>query len=299
MTSILKLVVLVKYLQIKFSFLLLIYFLDIRVKRLAIGETQLLASEIYSSVEEDHAAPLVVINNYCKWTLGNAEYRIYAGTTYDQPSFIFAGYTEAFSVIQEDFKQYIEGLVSWKLTNDHYCLLYFKVGAKLQWRRESNNIGIGCSNYTASTYSQVLHEIPEWASKGRDNELIKFQRFDSGSLSTLQQCTDDICVQITAGSDHQIRTSVYVIPKHISHVAPSIQSEVSQSDLDFIIIDESDCLLSCDDSTTPDPSQSYLNLTSGKVLAIALGVPFGIIGLVVVCALLACTIKLCICACEK
>ena len=253
MTSVSKLVVLVKYLRIKFSFLLLIYFLDIRVKRLAIGETQLLASEIYSSVEEDHAALLVDINNYCKWTLGNAEYRIYAGTTYDQPSFISGGFTEAFSVIQEDYIQYIEGLVSWELTNDRYCLLYFKVGSKLQWGRESNNIGIGCSDYTAVAISQTLSQIPEWASQGNDSELIKFKRFDSTSDYTLQHCSTDICIQIYAGASHQIRTSVDVIPKCISDFSSSFRDYFSQSDLDAMIFNKSDSNWGCDDSTSTPP----------------------------------------------
>ena len=266
MTSILKLVVLVKYLRIKFSFLLIIYFLDIRVKRLAIGETQLLASEIYSSVEEDHAALLVVINNYCKWTLGNAEYRIYAGTTYDQPSSILDGFTEAFSVIQEDFIQYIEGLVSWKLTNDRYCLLYFKVGSKLQWGRESNNIGIGCSDYTAVAISQTLGQIPERASQGNDSELIKFKRFDSTSDYTLQHCSTDICIQIYAGASHQIRTFVDVIPKCISDFSSSFQDYYSQSDLGAMIFNESDSNWGCEDSTSTPYIWETLGGAGGCVL---------------------------------
>ena len=68
-----KIVVLLKYSQIKFFFVYL-YFSDMRVKRgwglypaLIIGdqETYRLATNIYSGVEDDHAALFVEINNYC------------------------------------------------------------------------------------------------------------------------------------------------------------------------------------------------------------------------------------------
>ena len=191
---------------------------------LRIGETVSLASEIYSSVEEDQTALLVEINNYCEWTLDNAEYRIYAGRAYNRPSSISAGHTEAFSII-DDLKGSITGSVTWKLTNDHYCHFYFYIHSALKrWvDYQGNSIGIGCSNNSAYQF-----------------ELITSQRFDGTSDNILQHCSTDICIQIDAGASHQTRTTVDVIPKCVSHVAHNIEGDISQSDLDTMISDESD-----------------------------------------------------------
>ena len=99
---------------------------------------------------------------------------------------------------------------------------------------QGNRIGIGCSNNSA--YQTEL--------------ITTSQRFDSTSDSIVQHCSTDICIQIDAGASHQTRTTVDVIPKCVSHVAHNIEGDISQSDLDTMISDESDSNLGWDNSTS-------------------------------------------------
>ena len=209
------------------------------------------ANKFEEKKEERKAAVLLEISNYCRWALSNAQYDIYAGATYDQPGFILAGHKEGLTIIQDD-NNGISGLAAWQLDKDHYCLFYFNIEASSS-ERSGNNIGVGCTDAPVKTLSTIIESIPESAAKGESNEYMSFQQFTPSKLSTLQHCVTAVCIQITCGSSHQPRASIYLIPRNKTDVAPSIQDEVSQEDINLILIDDDDCLLSCDDSDHSSP----------------------------------------------